>query len=194
MSNIRSTFRTLFNAGLNPDLIKSYAGSSLLVAQNGEKYAFDPKGDPVPYWQHQEQQSQNELAWSFSFIRPVVQNLLRRCQKIIVVGPSTDYYKIYFFTDDYRCFKIELKRDAGHGLDNVIPKSFSTGGKRYYDELTSYELSQAVTPSEAGQLLSNCPYQPASIPNALVFRWVKYLLGHELMGQADKRIATASAN
>lgn len=190
MSTLKSTLRTLHEAGLEPRFVESYAGSSLLFTKDQTAFAFDPKGNSMSYHLHQEQKEFYELAWRFAFVREATQDKLQRCNKI-VVGPPTDYYQIYFFADDYSYFKVDLKAAEGTPLENVLPVKFYRGrGKTYYEEVINRPLSHAVNQGIAGQMLTDCPYEPATLPHPLIYKWVKQLLGCDLMGRADYKIAS----
>jgi len=113
----------------------------------------------------------------FSFVRDRVISAIRNCEKIVVVGPPNDYYKIYLFSDTYRYYKVELK-----GGSHNVPKRFNDGGKGMLLEKTDGPLGYLVNKATAYTMFSECPYEPTKEhphvlkPNAEIMEWVKYLL------------------
>jgi hypothetical protein len=118
---------------------------------------------------------------SIQFVNKAVQDAIRRCERIVVVGPSDEYEKIYFFTGKknyFRYYTIDLT-----AIDSTVPKRFQQAKRGFYDEVLSREpLAQAVTRIEASQLLNTnstnqlAPNLPTIKSNSALVQWVKGLL------------------
>ena len=114
----------------------------------------------------------------FSFVSKGVLNAILKCNRIVIAGMSNDYYKIYFFSDLNRYYKIELKCE-GSTFDGVIPKRFSDGGHAFFKR--KVDLYQLVDRSTARKMLRECSYaqenyKPVTKPNLIILQWVDSLL------------------
>ncbi|MCK8493528.1 MULTISPECIES: hypothetical protein [Spirosoma] len=111
---------------------------------------------------------------SIQFVNKAVQDAIRRCERIVVVGSSDEYQTIYFFTGQksyFRYYTIDL-----NAIDPIVPKRFQQAKRNFYDEVLRREpLAQAVSRVEASQLLNSYCNAPA-VSNAPLVQWVKGLL------------------
>ncbi|GAB3887225.1 hypothetical protein [Spirosoma agri] len=118
---------------------------------------------------------------SIQFVNKAVQDAIRRCEQIVVVGSSDEYQKIYFFTNRknyFRYYTIDL-----NAMDTTVPKRFQQAKRGFYDEILRKEpLAQAVTRIEACQLLNKFATGPSIDTtsfiksNKALMQWVKNLL------------------
>jgi hypothetical protein len=115
------------------------------------------------------------------FVNKAVQDAIRRCERIVVVGSSDEYQKIYFFTGQksyFRSYTIDLKV-----TDNIVPKRFQQAKRETYEEVLRNEpLAQAVNRVQASHLLttystSSAVQSPSAMKsNMTLMRWVNGLL------------------
>ncbi|WP_338875364.1 hypothetical protein WBJ53_07055 [Spirosoma sp. SC4-14] len=118
---------------------------------------------------------------SIQYLNKAVQDAIRRCEQIVVVGSSDEYQKIYFFTgrkNYFRYYSVDL-----NASDNTVPKRFQQAKRAFYDEVLRKEPSaRAVSRVEACDLLNT--YLPHNTPqdssilksNTVLTQWVKGLL------------------
>ncbi|GAB3494018.1 hypothetical protein GCM10027341_09670 [Spirosoma knui] len=111
------------------------------------------------------------------FVKSRVLNAIVKSEKIVVVGPPNDYYKIYFFSDAYRYYKVELK-----GPGRNVPKRFSDGGKAVLKRDGQDHTWHLVDKATAYTMLCNCSYEPTQAnphvlkPDSEVMEWIKQIL------------------
>ena len=115
------------------------------------------------------------------FVKKAVQDAIRRCERIIVVGSSEEYQKIYFFTgrkNYWRYYTIDL-----NAMDTLVPKRFQQANRTFHDEVLHGEpLAHTVNRAEASKLLDVCSNEelvsaaPVTKPNTALRQWVKTLL------------------
>jgi hypothetical protein len=113
---------------------------------------------------------------NIQFLNKAVQDAIRRCERIVVVGPSDEYQKIYFFTGKknyFRYYSIDLR-----AIDNVVPKRFQQSKRDFYDEVLRKEpFARAVDKGEAIKLFSISGQEaPVTASNIELVHWVKDLL------------------
>lgn len=114
---------------------------------------------------------------SIQYLNKAVQDAIRRCEQIVVVGPTDEYQKIYFFTgrkNYFRYYSVDL-----NAADNTVPKRFQQAKRAFYDEILRKEPSaRAVSRVEACDLLNT--YVPEDTAqdssNTVLTQWVKGLL------------------
>lgn len=115
------------------------------------------------------------------FVRKAVQDAIRRCERIIVVGSSEEYQKIYFFTgrkNYWRYYTVDL-----NAVDTLVPKRFQQANRTFHDEvLHSEPLAHTVNRAEASKLLDVCSTEKlvhttlVAKSNTALIQWVKALL------------------